>query len=502
MFKNKIYSIGLTLFLGVLALVACKEDYEFPDPGFEIQDQDIELRRDTIDIYRVEIEMNVPNGLNKIEVLDGHDYSLIDEVNEYGGQTKFLFEYDIDLTPFDNDTVLNYIIRAVDNDGRSINKGLKLTVKQKSTPEIQLVGGDNVALALPAYLAKALVTTGLAPMESIIIRYEGSEVKTITFPADTLVYEYKLKEQVIVGQLNENQEYKLEIEVSDKGIDYTTAGGDHITREALCYVKEITVTKGSGQQKIPSLIVYNSTYSYNPLRLFIYANGDSRIDSMVVQRYSSFNGDFNDPEAAIVFSYNAMDMVDTIRFGRYSVKKVFTYTEGTTLLEKVEEWPIDATPETVQSGDIEVEASNFTYNDQNQAVSYFYAPSSYMVNDLRYVDPFGIGDYVGIESFRGNLKISPEAADRDYYDSYAPVFAPAYIPGLPSTFKFEGGTTIGEMLNLLCYNPYLALELKDADGEISKEFSYNTDEDGFVNLVTWEQVSYGNPYTYSYTITY
>jgi len=507
MFKNKIQSIGLSLLFGVLALAACKQDYEFPDPGFDIPNRDVELRLDTIDTYHVEIDMKVPNGLNNIEVLNGYNYDLIEEVNDYSGQTEFLFEYDIDLTSIEQDTILNYIFRVVDKEGRSFNKGLKLTVKQKSAPTIQLVGGDNVALALPAYLAKALVTTGLAPMESITISFEGNEVKTITFPADTAVYEYTLKEQVIVGQLNADQDYKLEITVTDRGIDFTTADGGHITREALSSAKEITLTKGSGEKVIPKMIVYNSTYDNSPVRLLIYANADSRIDSMALQYYSTFRRDYLDPRGAMVFSYNDMNMVDTLKFTYHTStttakKKVFTYQEGTTQLEKIESWPIDATPETVQPSDITIEASNFSYNELNQPVSYFYEPSSYMVNDLRYTDPFGLGESIGIEYYEGNNNIESQAADRSYYDSFAPVYTPIYMPGLPPTFKFEGGTTIGNMINLLCYNPYLALEVKDSAGEIVREYTFTTNDDGYLGQVSWNELYRGYDTNYSYTVVY
>ncbi|MCU4155853.1 hypothetical protein J1N10_07675 [Carboxylicivirga sp. A043] len=503
MFKNKLYTIGATILLGLVALVACQEDPEFPDPGFEISDKRVELRRDTIDTYHVEFQMSVPNGIDKIQVLNGNDYSLIEQVDEYNGQTKCLFEYDIDLTPFEKDTTLNYIIRAVDNYERSINKGLTLIVNKKSTPTIQVVGGENVAVSLPAYLAKALVTTGLAPIETISVRYEGNEVETITIPADTAVYEYKLKQQVIVGTLEENREYSVEIEVMDKGFEYTTASGEVITREPLSYTSTITLTKGSDERQIPSMVTYSDSYRSTPYRILFFANGDAQIDSIGYQTYSTFRREWNDPLDAMVLTYNAQNMVDTVKFGRYDDKRVLTYVDGTTMLDKIEYWEdINATPGDVQADDITLEASNFSYNELNQMVSYFSESSSYMVNDLRYIDPFGIGEYVGIEEFFDGPEVSADPADRAYFDTFAPVYTPAYIPGLPACVELKGGSIFEEAVKILCTNNYLALELKDAAGEIDREFTYTVDEQGRITLITWEYEYLSSTYIKSYTCSY
>ncbi|GAB7085958.1 hypothetical protein [Marinifilum fragile] len=498
MFKNKINTIGAAILLGLVGLVACQEDPEFPDPGFEISNKSVEVRRDTINTYHLEFQMSVPNGVETIEVLNGNDYTVIDQLDEYNGKTKFLFSYDIDLTSIDKDTTLNYIIRAVDTYERSINKGLKLVVKKKSTPEILVVGGEEVALSLPAYLAKALVTTGLAPIETISVRFEGEEVETITIPADTSVYEYKLKEQVIVGMLEDDRTYSVEIEVNDKGFNYTTASGETITREPLSYVKTVTLTKGVETRKIPSSITYSRGINGTPTRIWFYANGDLQVDSIAAQYYSAISG-WKEPTGSMVFTYNAQNMVDTIKFKRYGRKRVLTYVEGTTKLDKIEEWDdIDATPDNVQPADVTLEVSNFTYNELDQMVSYFYEPSSYMVNNIRYSDPFSIEQYMGLEPFFDGPDVDANAADREYYDTFAPVYAPAYTPGLPTCVELEGGSIFEEAVKIVCSNPYLAIEVRDGAGEITREYTYNTDEQGLITQMSWVKDSYTYFYTFSY----
>ena len=131
-----IYSAVLGL-LGLAMFQACQSDPVFPDPGFEIGDQRVEVRRDTADYYDISFKMNVPNGVDHIDLLDATDYTLLDEIDEFNGKTNFDFNYRVDLTEFEKDTVLNYIIKVVDKDARSTNRGIRIDVKGFSFPEIR-----------------------------------------------------------------------------------------------------------------------------------------------------------------------------------------------------------------------------------------------------------------------------------------------------------------------------------------------------------------------------
>ncbi len=60
--KMKFIYLLAFLCLGTLGIYSCQNDPEFPDPGFELEDQDVEVRRDTADYYNVRMKMEVPNG--------------------------------------------------------------------------------------------------------------------------------------------------------------------------------------------------------------------------------------------------------------------------------------------------------------------------------------------------------------------------------------------------------------------------------------------------------
>ncbi|MEG2341225.1 MAG: hypothetical protein RSB69_10810, partial [Odoribacter sp.] len=130
--KNTILYIWVLL-AGLLA--ACNDDPEFPDPGLDatsnVRDT---VRRDTMDVYYLEMRVKAPNGVNTIQVLNGLNYAELDRLDEYAGQSDFLLRYAVDLKEItDRDTILNYLIKVEDNDMRSYNKAFQLVVKRFST---------------------------------------------------------------------------------------------------------------------------------------------------------------------------------------------------------------------------------------------------------------------------------------------------------------------------------------------------------------------------------
>ncbi len=493
MIQNKLHYLLLSLLAACMLLAACQDDPEFPDPGFEVKDKTIELRRDTIDTYVLEFNMEVPNGVNLIEVINGNDYTVIEQVDAYNGQTSFVFSYHIDLTPFEQDTLLNYIVRVKDNNDRSISKGLTLDVKKKSTPEVLFVGGDRISVAAPAVLAKARISTGMAPIESISIHFDNEEMLVIdSIFTDSLIYSYDLKEQIILGTLEEGQEYKFEIVVNDKGYNYTTSAGKNVSSDPKTYTKEVAVTKGDRGRVIPSQIIY-ATGGTNYTRYYIYSEDGLRLDSLIIQSWSRFNHVWFDPWGQIEFKYNELDMLDTIKFDNRGTKSevVLSYLEGTTQLDKIETVTNDGATTTVIIRDI-------SYNNLGHPISYYYQASDYLVKDLRYIDPFEIGEYVGIEVIGRNLGIAPGAADRDYYDSFAPVFSPLYTTGIPSITHFPSSAFAG-IYNLLGASPYMPTEIweakNDQTGEIDPdtqksedlvtEYEYATNDDGKLTQIRW-----------------
>jgi len=151
--KKIFYTIGFGI-LAMLLFHACQTDPTFPDPGLEIGDQRVEVRRDTADYYKINMKMKVPNGVKVIEILDATTLKPFVQIHDYDGQKNFDFNYNVDLRSYLKDTVLNYIVKVTDNDMRTFNQGIRISVKAFSFPEIKLVGGTNIAVAAPSYYVK------------------------------------------------------------------------------------------------------------------------------------------------------------------------------------------------------------------------------------------------------------------------------------------------------------------------------------------------------------
>ncbi|MFR5658443.1 MAG: hypothetical protein ACLUDU_10935, partial [Butyricimonas faecihominis] len=204
------------LLLLVIGAWACLDEPEFPDPGLDATKSSIDtVRRDTIDTYWIAMNITAPNGIERIQVLNGRNYQVIEEFSsEYRGQKDVQFEYPVDLTSINVDTTLQYIVKVVDQRMRSYNKGFTLHVRKFSSPDIKVVGGaDMMGLVSPVFELKALFETGLKPMASYRVLL-GNEVIDENVFSDTLVYQYAYK-RMIDTKMDWGKDYTIRIELKD-----------------------------------------------------------------------------------------------------------------------------------------------------------------------------------------------------------------------------------------------------------------------------------------------
>ncbi|WP_430815147.1 hypothetical protein [Carboxylicivirga sp. RSCT41] len=211
---KKIIYISIAL-LGIL--YACQEDPAFPDPGFDTtSDVSVTVRRDTIDHYYIKGDMKVPNGVNKIEILNGLTYEVIDEVPDYNGQQIFQFEYKVDLTAItDSDSTLYYTVKIIDNDLRTYNKAFSIEVKRFSEPTISINGlsGSTLGVVSQVFELSAQFETGLYNMERYKVIFDGKTIDQGFFEKDTALYDYSF---VCNEPMVKNQDYTLTIELEDE----------------------------------------------------------------------------------------------------------------------------------------------------------------------------------------------------------------------------------------------------------------------------------------------
>lgn len=464
--KKIIYTIGLGV-LAMFLLHACQQDPVFPDPGFEIGDQRVEVRRDTADYYKIKMKMNVPNGVKVIEILNATNFKLIDQVHSYDGQKSFDFIYQIDLRSFDKDTVLNYIVKVTDNDMRSFNQGIRISVRRKSFPEIFLVGGTNLAVAAPSYYVKGLVSCGLNNISSIKILYEGKE--QYSFTATTAIKEMPLKKIVLLGNMQPGVNYKIDIIISDdKGQQSTTT---------------ITVRKG-GEIKKPRRIIYrridssiiNMDFTYNP------AGNITALD------YVFASGTIYRHE----FQYNALNMVEKLTYLYYNLgvfttkmEVFYNYVPGTKQLSTIEKKTTSYASGVVTEYPKTVDYKNFVYGANNTVTSFF---KTQMVNNIRYSDPFGLGEQVFGEYWQTMSYQVTDGLRRQHRSEYDPILMPTYIEGFPPFA--EGGGSLLPIFNDFLWSKYVMISTVNTSPLYTStyleqpSYTYETDNEGILSSIT------------------
>ncbi|MCH4551455.1 hypothetical protein [Aestuariibaculum lutulentum] len=465
-----IYSAVLGL-LGLAMFQACQSDPVFPDPGFEIGDQRVEVRRDTADYYDISFKMNVPNGVDHIDLLDATDYTLLDEIDEFNGKTNFDFNYRVDLTEFEKDTVLNYIIKVVDKDARSTNRGIRIDVKGFSFPEIRLVGGTSIAVAAPVYNVRGIISTGLNTISTVKVLFEGEEQYSFTATPEDMLYEMTLKTQVFVGELEEGQEYTIEVIITDD------KGQESIT--------PITVRKSDFVKK-PKYINYSN---YLGSLITITPTYDDQ-DRLVVFDYTFSNGTNHHNE----FSYNELNMVDTISYrtinssGTYSriTYTYINYVEGTTQISSIEEqiFNTDDNGNVTSIGSVNVESDEFVYNEKGEVVSFF---TSSRCENIDYQDPFGLGESIFSEFWQDDSYLGSNTVRRQHREGYDPILIPTFEAGLPPFVKYND--IMLNAFNDLLWHKYIMTKTVPTDPSYSSSYlrepsyTYQADADGNITSI-------------------
>ena len=308
---------------------ACSDEPTFPDPGLDATRTSIDtVRRDTIDHYLISMDISAPNGVEKIQVLNGRDYSVIEEFSDgYYGQTELTFVYDVDLREIVTDTTLLYIVKVIDQDMRSYNKGFTLCVKKFSSPDITIVGGaDVLGLVSSVFELKALFETGLNTIAGYRVLFEGNVVDEGNF-SDTLVHEYKYK-QVLSEEMEKEREYLLEIELTD---DKGTVGRQEMKLRLVDMKRpvKVTVSTASGLNREIEFC-YSQEDRLDSMFYTIYQR--VLVDGYYQTREVRYRYDFHYSEEGMVSDWAYTDLES----GEETDNCVYTYLSGTQRVKTID----------------------------------------------------------------------------------------------------------------------------------------------------------------------
>lgn len=443
--------------LGVILLMACQDNPEFPDPKFDsIADQEITVRRDTANSFTLTTTMDVPNGIGVIQVLDGRDYSLIEEFTEYRGQTQLDFSYTVDVSKVNRDTVYTYLIKVTDLNSRSYNKAFIVNLKKISVPEIFLLGGETIGVSAPAIGVKALIQTGMVPIKQVNIRFEDEEVFSYMPEQETV--EYKLS-HIIYTELQPDKNYKLEVELIDS----------KLRKE----VKTVTVKRIELEKPIR---VICSGYLTSTMELKYDPQG--RLSGM---DYKGFNYHFIYGEAS--------GLIDTLRISdfRYSDYReisnyIFYYNNEKHLTQTTLQRRASYDEATWVTGKENTQASAFVYRPDGTLKSFVAGATT--VDNVAYADGFAKGERIFSEIWQNEGLASASSINRYMVTGHQPVYMPTYLEGLPypvvSVTDYMGQI---ELSNIF-FNKYVfTSETKVFDPTAVKAtYTYETDDKGRLKM--------------------
>ena len=460
---------------------ACNDEPTFPDPGLDATRASIDtVRRDTIDYYQISMDISAPNGVEKIQVLNGRDYTVIEEfADEYYGQKDFTFVYDVDLREIVTDTTLLYIVKVIDRDMRSYNKGFTLCVRKFSSPDITLVGGaDVLGLVSSVFELKVLFETGLNTIDSYRVLFEGKVVDEGSF-LDTLVHEYKYK-QVLNVEMEKEQEYLLEIELTD---DKGTVGHQEM-RLRLVDMKrpvKVAVSTGNGLNREIEFF-YNQNDCLDGMRYVIYRR--VLVDGYYQTKESYYRYDFHYNEEGMVSDWTYTELES----GEETDNCVYTYQPGSRRVKTID------TKEGYSKA-IDVQE----WYEHGGVKSFYEGTNALLVDNVHYTPELSgegavFSEYVSSTN-RGDKY-------RQHAENMTAVLIPTYFPELPPLMIGSIDTYWQDLFFYKYVFSNTVYTYREGNAETS-QVSYSTDTMGRLTNLRRSKTSWtGSVSYYDYVFTY
>lgn len=434
------------IFLGVsLLFLACEEDPEFPDPKFDSTGvRTSEVRRDTSDYAYLQCFIDAPNGIDRIEILEGRSYEVLDVLNEYKGVKELEFDYQLDIRDIMRDTSLAYIVKVYDLKYRTYNKAFVVNVKKFSIPEVILTGGETISTDLDAFSIRAFLTTGMIPISQVRLTVDGVEQEIPEVEED--VTEYQLEYRIA---LRRQKEYKVQILLEDQNGRRTT--------------KNLKIFRVREMDK-PMKIICGGQNQYEILLRY---DAQNRIHTIDFTNHYLFGINYE--------KINGKDLITTITQAGYGVENsdyisyLYQYDEDGLLQNLKEVWGARVTPL----------IDKCYYNDDK--LTGFIA-GSVTVRDIAYETLPGLGTIMSeiwISSF-------PEiqGKNRVKASEFQTMKIPTYFNELP--YPMLVPFKVSAVFQDVFLSQYVYLKMvKYLDASsVANNFSYETDEKGRLSTLT------------------
>ena len=440
--RLKSYLLSLVAIAG---FIACSDDDPGMAPVIDGSEVNIELKRDTADTYRISLPITSEEGLAKVALIDNATSTALNEVTSFSNPNDYTYTYDLDLTPYTENTVVMLTLKIEDKAGQIVNKKINVTVKKFSELDVRFATEGTITTHFENCNLKLTVVRGMIPLKEIQV-YVGTTLENtfdLSLDAEQSKYDFNVRiaglkmddntvKIVVVDQ--KEQEFAKEITVKRikamtwVNIDQSAYNGD-INDMWGMYAMEVAVNDEKpgdlpGMDKFYRLALYPG-YANGSIADFEY-DGD-KITKMTLSTVNSGMGSFEvlSTDAVYVYNYNEDGEL---------VKVVYTDEAGAT-----KDYITDVVYE---SGNIK----------------------SYKIDGSEYVPTYleKDGTLIRVDQLDGDLSgnVYDFAAGKDMQPN------PLYLSGLPAVVP---GNISGFDLNNL-YNNYLFDVLKK-DGNVLIEYN-------------------------------
>ncbi len=440
--RLKSYLLSLVAIAG---FIACSDDDPGMAPVIDGSEVNIELKRDTADTYRISLPITSEEGLAKVALIDNATSTALNEVTSFSNPNDYTYTYDLDLTPYTENTVVMLTLKIEDKAGQIVNKKINVTVKKFSELDVRFATEGTITTQFENCNLKLTVVRGMIPLKEIQV-YVGTTLENtfdLSLDAEQSKYDFnvriaglKMDDNTVKIVVVDQKELEFAKEITVKrikamtwvNIDQSVYNGD-INDMWGMYAMEVAVNDEKpgdlpGMDKFYRLALYPG-YANGSIADFEY-DGD-KITKMTLSTVNSGMGSFEvlSTDAVYVYNYNEDGEL---------VKVVYTDEAGAT-----KDYITDVVYE---SGNIK----------------------SYKIDGSEYVPTYleKDGTLIRVDQLDGDLSgnVYDFAAGKDMQPN------PLYLSGLPAVVP---GNISGFDLNNL-YNNYLFDVLKK-DGNVLIEYN-------------------------------
>ena len=198
-------------------LFSCHKDIVIPDPGFDMSETVLDtILRDTTSVYRLAFNVKAPNGVRFIQLLNGRNFDVLQEFDEYNGQTNFEFkhEFNFDSCDPEKDSIFIYNIKIRTNDNRGYNKSIRIQQLRKSHPTLTGPTSNTMNIFGRAFVFDGTITTGYYAIESIKVALNGEELMNLSAADLKGTNTYRLYHK-ITRDFEKGKQYTYTVTVKD-----------------------------------------------------------------------------------------------------------------------------------------------------------------------------------------------------------------------------------------------------------------------------------------------